>query len=102
MFSHTFSITVRVPSTPSEWQLYVGKPDAMKAATQLQEALQRAFNWVVTTDEGTPDQAMSEFMYPVMNRFVGVGASDTEPREVALLFLHKAQKLRLWTKEAVL
>ena len=90
------------PKTIRDWQLYTNMPDSAKAAKALTEALIEAKKFLkqqiinMRLDHGDFDdiedlvsQAYHMYMYPVMDVYSHVGASDTEPREVAVSALEE-------------
>lgn len=81
------------PSTIQDWQLYSSKPGAGVAARALTAALSRA---VTAMKRGmSPSAAYERFMVPVMSKHINFGATDTEPRNVALTALEKASGRRI-------
>lgn len=101
MYVHLVQQSLELPQTPAEWALYRELSGVEEAAESLTDALKNAFNWLVKTEEATPSKAMAQFMLPVMNKYMKVGSLDSEPRDIAMVYLHKAQKLRMWAKEPV-
>jgi CO/xanthine dehydrogenase Mo-binding subunit len=69
------------PETPDDWQLYPGGK-AKSAAKALTAALAKAIEAV---KKGmSPEDAYAKFVEPVGDKYAAQGASDTEPRNVAL------------------
>jgi hypothetical protein len=75
------------------WDLYAGAPNFEEATKALDKAceaaiaegrkLMKSLPANVITLEQVIQKMMDTHMYPAMNSFTGVGASDTEPREIA-------------------
>lgn len=85
-------ITVNVPQlTAEEWELYSASMNCTRAARALNAALVLACKSIAkvraevtgavwsTTQGLVLDHAMRDFMYPVMSKYAGFGASDSEP-----------------------
>ena len=79
-----------LPTTKEQWQLY-DIPGAGIAARALTAALKRAEKACKSDENGgrkmSLGTAMNKIVYPVMSRYSKVGASDTEPRGVAIAYL---------------
>jgi len=87
--------TRTLPTSASDWQLYSRKGSA-NAARALTAALKRAekkARKALDRTHGDKNAAnvmskiFNEVMYPVMDKHASVGASDTEPRVTAKLYL---------------
>ena len=82
------------PRTPDDWQLFTASaspdgevtPRALElAAAALSGALDRA---EASVRGGTdPYEAYDRFIAPIAEEHDGVGAADTEPRDVAIEYL---------------
>ena len=101
----TFNVMVpiRMPQTPTDWQLYTASakdfpPGALdNAARQLTVQLEMAAQFIAEQCMDAPPQlvhahvqsALHQYMRPVMERHSKLGANDTEPREIAWAVLER-------------
>lgn len=74
--------TIKIPSTAEEWQLYSSSMKCGQSVRALTTALKKAIRAIEKGERA--DGLMDRFMYPVMDAHASYGASDTEPRNVAL------------------
>jgi hypothetical protein len=78
------------PHSPEDWQLFpvsdeVDAETRTGAAIALSRSLERAEDAVRRGVD--PEAAYEQYMVPVALEFAAVGAADTEPAEVAMLYL---------------
>lgn len=78
-------VTLNLPTTAEEWELYSSKKGAANAARGMTAALKKAIQ------APTKDKAR-EIMRGAMNKFAEFGASDTEPRMCAERYLGKGRQ----------
>lgn len=76
--------TVKVPTTPSEWELYCGKDGVEKAAGRMTRAIVKALT------APTRDEAI-KIARKAMELDAKFGACDTEPRVIAEHLLSKGR-----------
>jgi hypothetical protein len=86
------TLTVNVPSTVDDWQLYHGVKGASQAASALTAALVRAMKTLVKDGSADAESACWKLVYPVCNKHADTGAADTEPGYVAQGALRRFQK----------
>lgn len=94
----TSCMATKTPKTVSDWQLYHGYKGSYEAACKLTSALKKAERQArkglkkarTTKDaEAVLGKAMWDIVGPVMSKYASNGASDTEPRNVAMGYLEK-------------
>lgn len=86
-----------LPTSASDWQLYskAGSANAARALTAALKRAEKKARKVLAKTHGDRNAAnvmakiFDEVMYPVMGKFASVGASDTEPRVTAKMYLDK-------------
>ena len=77
----TTTVTVDIPATASDWELYVGQPGAEEAAQALYQAVCALITATpLGCDATTLYRAVQAHLDPVMLRHDALGACDTEPR----------------------
>lgn len=84
-------VPMNIPNTPKEWELYTDNcPDALlvQAAVSLTSALEKAMNEVARG--GRKTTAYTNHLHPVMEMYARLGATGTEPREIAFSYLERA------------
>lgn len=69
--------SVMVPSTPGEWELYVGLPKDKEAARKLASAVRKVFN--DKTSATDLYASVKRHVFPVMSAYRYLGTYDTEP-----------------------
>lgn len=78
------TVTAQINLTPQQWELYASSMDCSEAA----EALNRAAEQAIASS--TCAQAALKKLFPVLDKYSGFGACDTEPRWVAEKICHEA------------
>lgn len=77
---------MKKPTTPQDWQLYLGLPATHYAAVALTQALDRIIALPIGTSDELLLAAWKQFQ-TAQYRYRKEGANDTEPRHVALSYL---------------
>lgn len=90
------SADLDIPRTADEWDIYSDKPGAEQAAAALGDKLEELLRAALQANNRTHEEAVRirDLMYAEMEKYEGIGATDTEPETILCSRIESALGLK--------